>query len=201
MVLTFPLEIRIADATDAQRIAILHATSWRLSYRGMLSDTYLDGVLINERTHLWVERLTTPQRKLRVVLAEVGDRLAGFACAFGSQDLRFGTLLDNLHVSSDFQQQGIGTRLMREIVTWCQAELPGEGLFLWVLEANARARYFYEQLDGTQVTEKLWQAPDGSEAPRVCYAWNDLVVLKQELTSRHHLLREIRTLANEKLNR
>lgn len=180
----FPLKIRIANTSDAQRIATLHATSWRLSYRGMLSDAYLDGELTNERTLLWVERLTTPQRKLRVVLAEIGDRLAGFACAFGSEDVQLGTLLDNLHVSSDFQQQGIGTRLMGEIVSWCQAELPGEGLFLWVLEHNRRARHFYEQLDGQQVNEELWQAPDGSEVPSVCYAWKDLVVLKRKLTSR-----------------
>jgi ribosomal protein S18 acetylase RimI-like enzyme len=91
-------------------------------------------------------------------------------------------LLDNLHVSREFQRQGIGAKLMTEIVSWCQAESPGEGLFLWVLEPNFPARNFYEELGAVNVGEDVWLAPDGGSIPSLCYAWPRLESLMLALT-------------------
>ena len=178
------MEFRIANQNDAARIAGLHSASWRDTYRGLLSDEFLNGDLVGERAKLWVERLATPNPKQRIVLAEAERGLAGFACAFGSDDPELGTLLDNLHVSREFQHQGIGTKLMLEIACWCQAELPGEGLFLWVLEGNRPARRFYEQLGAVKVNEDFWHAPDGGSIPGLCYAWKHLESLLTALTMR-----------------
>ena len=178
--------MRFRDATlaDAPGIAALHAASWRRAYRGMLSDEYLDNDLEADRTSVWIGRLSTPNPKQRVVLAEVSDQLAGFACAFGSEDPDLGTLLYNLHVGHDFQKQGIGARLMMQIALWCQAEFAGEGLFLWVLEPNMKARRFYEHLGAIKAGEEVWQSPDGGKIPSLCYAWKDLVALIETLTLR-----------------
>lgn len=178
--------MRFRDATlaDAPGIAALHAASWRRAYRGMLSDEYLDSDLESDRTRVWVARLTSPKLKQRVVLAETSDQLVGFACAFGSEDPDLGTLLDNLHVSHDFQNQGIGARLMMHIASWCQEELAGEGLFLWVLESNLQARRFYENLGGARLGEEVWQSPDGGAIPSLCYAWSNLSQLMDALTLR-----------------
>jgi GNAT superfamily N-acetyltransferase len=178
--------MRFRDATlaDAQNIAALHAASWRRAYRGMLRDEYLDTDLESERTRVWVGRLTTPKPKQRVLLAESSDQLAGFACAFGSEDPDLGTLLDNLHVRHDFQDQGIGAGLLMQIASWCQEEFAGEGLFLWVLEPNLQARRFYENLGATKVGAEVWQSPDGGAIPSLCYAWSDLAALMLTLTLR-----------------
>ena len=178
------LEFRLANQKDAARITELHAASWRDTYRGLLSDEYLDGDVVAERTKIWVERLTTPNPKQRIVLAEAERGLAGFACAIGSDDAELGTLLDNLHVSREFQRQGIGAKLMHEIASWCRVELPGEGLFLWVLEGNRQARRFYEQLGAIKVNEDFWHAPDGRLIPGLCYAWKRLDSLVSALTMR-----------------
>lgn len=178
------MRFRDASVADASRIAALHAASWRTTYRGMLSDEYLDGDTDSERTRVWVDRLTTPNPKQRVVLVEIAGQLAGFACAFGSDDPKLGTLLDNLHVSREFQRCGIGAKLMSEIASWCQAELPGEGLFLWVLEPNRTARDFYEQLGAVKVDEDVWHSPDGGSIPSLCYAWKDLDSLTLALKQR-----------------
>ena len=178
--------MRFRDATlaDAPHIAALHAASWRHAYRGMLRDEYLDGDLECERTRVWVDRLTTPGAKQRVVLAEISNQLAGFACAFGSEDPELGTLLDNLHVRQELQHQGIGAKLMTQIASWCHEELPGEGLFLWVLEANLQARRFYEHLGATKAGEDVWQSPDGGAIPSLCYAWKRLAPLMLALNLR-----------------
>lgn len=168
------MKFRDATLADAPGIAALHAASWRRAYRGMLSDEYLDNNLEADRTSVWIGRLSTPNPKERVVLAEVSDQIAGFACAFASEDPDLGTLLDNLHVSHDFQRQGIGARLMMQIGSWCQTEFAGEGLFLWVLEPNVKARRFYEQLGAIKVGEEVWHSPDGGKIPSLCYAWRHL---------------------------
>jgi ribosomal protein S18 acetylase RimI-like enzyme len=95
-----------------------------------------------------------------------------------------GTLLDNLHVSREFQRQGIGAKLMSEIASWCKSALPGEGLFLWVLEPNRTARDFYEQLGAVKVNKDVWHSPDGGSIPSLCFAWKDLDVLTRALTLR-----------------
>ena len=168
------MKFRVATLADAPRIATLHAASWRRAYRGMLSDEYLDTDLESDRGKVWTGRLSTPNPKQRVVLSEISDQLAGFACALGSEDPDLGTLLDNLHVSHEFQQQGIGARLLMEIVSWCQTEFAGQGLFLWVLEANLKARHFYEHLGATKAGEDVWRSPDGGKIPSLCYAWRHL---------------------------
>lgn len=178
------MRLRDATQTDGPAIAALHAASWRLTYRGLLSREYLDRDLDRDRNNLWQQRLSTPEPGQRIVLAEVRTQLAGFACAFGSADAELGTMLDNLHVGYEFQRQGIGARLMNEIVRWCRNEVPGEGLFLWVLEGNAKARRFYEHLGAVRVGTDVWHAPDGNAIPSVCYAWTRLDPLMQALNLR-----------------
>ena len=168
------MKFRVATLADAPRIATLHAASWRRAYRGMLSDEYLDTDLESDRGKVWTGRLSTPNSKQRVVLSEISDQLAGFACALGSEDPDLGTLLDNLHVSHEFQQQGIGARLLMQIASWCQTEFAGEGLFLWVLEPNMKARRFYEHLGAVPAGKEVWESPDGGKIPSLCYAWRHL---------------------------
>ena len=85
------------------------------------------------------------------MVAVDGDVLVGFACAYGADDERWGTLLDNLHVRTDLHRSGIGRDLVREVARWCGERHPDDGLYLWVLGQNENARAFYERLGGVDV--------------------------------------------------
>ena len=107
--------LRAATYEDATAIAELHAASWRGTYRGALSDAYLDGDVEAERRVVWDERLGAPPTNQYVLVAEqdaqvVDDAgtLVGFGCAYGAKDERFGTELDNLHVRAESRSGGIG---------------------------------------------------------------------------------------------
>src|ERR1700678_3784517 len=54
--------IRIAQQEDSVAIAAVHAASWRGSYRGILSDEYLNEKLESERLSIWKRRLGFPKR-------------------------------------------------------------------------------------------------------------------------------------------
>lgn len=168
--------VRIAGPGDAVAIAALHAASWRAAYRGLLSDHYLDAEIEGERAALWSARLNSSVENQYVILAEQGGRLGGFACAYLGNDLQWGALLDNLHVSPALQRRGLGRRLMRSVASRCAAA--GEArLYLWVLQANAAAHRFYECLGARREGEDLWIPPAGGALPRYRYAWRDVGVI------------------------
>lgn len=163
--------IRLAVASDAAGIAQLHAESWRKAYRGMLSDAYLDGDIIEEKHALWHTRLTSPATNQHVAVVDDGDDIIGLACAFGAHDPTWGTLLENLHVAPTHKRKGLGRALVNHVRNWSAQSHPAMGLHLWVLGPNTSAQNFYRQLNARPVGESTWHAPDGSRIGQHRYTW------------------------------
>lgn len=166
------MHVRPATQDDALRIAALHAASWRIAYRGILSDAYLTGNIVAERTAVWARRLAAPESGQHVLVAEVDDTLAGFACALAEDDLQWGTRLDNLHVAPALHRRGVGARLLSAVAEWSSNHWPNRGLWCWVLKPNVTARRFYELLGAVESGEGVWCSPDGGTVPRVRYSWS-----------------------------
>jgi len=169
--------LRLAAPHDADSIAQLHAHSWRIAYRGVLSDDYLDNHVVAERTQAWRERLTSPSANQIVMVAERSDDICGFICAYGDEHVQWGTYVDNLHVRGDMKRQGIGRTLLLAIARWSHERYPGKGISLNVLEANDSARRFYETLGGAPVESGVWRPPGGGEVNELRYAWQDVAAL------------------------
>ncbi|MBI3524493.1 MAG: GNAT family N-acetyltransferase [Betaproteobacteria bacterium] len=165
------MNVRSAKLEDAESIALLHAESWRVAYRGIFRDEFLDGDVIQDRKDTWRQRFTTPKNNQIVFVAEDNQELCGFACAFGNEDKKWGTFIDNLHVRKNRKRQGIGTRLITEIVLWSRQHYPGLGLYLDVLEENIPARRFYEALGAINQESRLWEPPGGGEVVDLRYVW------------------------------
>jgi ribosomal protein S18 acetylase RimI-like enzyme len=165
------IEYRRAEACDAQAIAELHARSWREHYRGSFLDAFLDGDLPGERLRVWRERLETPADGQFVQLALAATGLAGFVCAYGDHDPRWGSLIDNLHVASAAKRRGIGAALMRQAGTWLEPLHPEVGVYLFVLEVNAPARRFYERLGGRNAGVATMETHGGAIVRSCRYVW------------------------------
>ncbi|MEM1313394.1 MAG: GNAT family N-acetyltransferase [Pseudomonadota bacterium] len=76
--------------------------------------------------------------------------------------------LDHLHVRPDARGRGLGARLLRDAAR----RLAGHaGLWLWVFEANAGARRFYERL-GAREELRAAQAPYGQPQPCLRLGWD-----------------------------
>lgn len=158
--------IRFAKPEDADAIAELHAASWRSAYRGMLSDAYLDGGVLEERRDLWRRRLQTePGLDQGVLVAEEDGSLVGFICIFLEAEPGQGPLLDNLHVRPDRKGGGLGQRLIREGIAWMRTRGTFERWHLWVLEANLPTRLVYEHLGWEAVERVIHAGPDGTRIP------------------------------------
>ena len=163
----------MATLSDAEAIAQLHADSWRRTYRGIYTDEFLDADLVGERLGVWRKRLSQEPTNRFVCVAEDDDRLAGFVCGFADADPSWGSLIDNLHVAIDVRRRGIASELMRRAGDWFAANASSSGAYLWVLEANAGARRFYEALGGTNA-EIVFRKLESGNPGKVCrYTWPD----------------------------
>lgn len=182
--LAAPIAYRLASADDAPAIARLHAESWRVAYRGMFPDDFLDNEADEERAQAWRGRFADPDREAKslTVLAESDGELLGFAHSIYDDDPAHGTLIDNLHVRRTEHRGGIGTRLMAETA----ARLAQSGrskLYLWVLEDNEGARRFYEALGGEECGRgtSADSHPELPAVPSLKICWTDVAVLAERL--------------------
>ena len=168
-----PFLLRSACADDFEQIAALHALSWQRTYRGMMTDEFLDHRALANRREVWYQRLHADKSGQFVSVVEQSGGLVGFICAYAHYDPRWGSYIDNLHVSHEWQGYGLGRALMRSAATWLSEAAPDAGVYLWVMEANASARAFYDHLGATNAGTEVIEDPGGGRAPNCRYVWAD----------------------------
>jgi GNAT superfamily N-acetyltransferase len=139
--------IRAARPEDARPVAEVHVDSWRHTYRGVLPDEYLDRLSVDDRESMWLGAFADPDPKSGALVAEADGHLVGFA-SFGpsrDEDAPDGTgEVPAIYV----EPAALGTGVGRELFAAVTETLRDAGFTratLWVLEANASARRFYEK--------------------------------------------------------
>ncbi|WP_232302608.1 GNAT family N-acetyltransferase [Elstera litoralis] len=179
------MHFRRARADDAPRIADLHTRSWRAAYRGILPDAFLDGPLLQEKQIHWAAKLPQAQADDFILLAEDGDRLAGFIAVWCNPESKAadpygnypGAYVDNIHVAPDGRGRGLGRQLLLKTAEHAQS-LPDldPSLWLWVLTKNARALGFYRALGG-EIAETITEPLGGATVETHRLVWTDLAAL------------------------
>ncbi len=172
------ITFRLGIAADWEAVAQLHTKSWQAAYRGILSDTFLDEALWDNRMHYWASRFNDGiPEPIFLCIAEEEKQMVGFVCAVADADPDWGTLIDNLHVLPTVQQRGLGRQLMQHAARWVLERAASRPpavnpMYLWVYRDNTKARTFYERVYGEPVETKTDQQPDGGMAAIVRYAWS-----------------------------
>ena len=165
---------RKAKTNEAEAIAHLHAQSWQVAYKGILSDAFLQNDVLNDRLEFWQSRFENPQKNEFIYVAVEGNTLQGFVCVYGNDDERWGSLIDNLHVLPALKGQGIGQILMQKAAKWASKNYPNVGLYLLVYAENHGARRFYEKMGGENVELFVYENADGSFSDIIRYAWRNI---------------------------
>lgn len=142
--------IRLAAPDDAREIAGVQVRAWWRAYADHLDVTRLPGV--EERAERWFALLGAAEAP--TIVWDQEGRIGGF-CSVGpardAEDPPVGEILA-LYVDPPAQNAGVGSALLGAGEGTLADELGFPEAVLWVLEANARARLFYEHkgwaLDG-----------------------------------------------------
>src|SRR5499427_1092947 len=165
------ITIRAARPGDARGIARLDVETWRATYAGVLSAAYLVALSDRRREIGWRSVILREPRDVRVVVDSIGA-IVGFGSCGPNRIARFfsGEVF-TLYVAPDWQNQGIGRRLLIMLFRRLVA-VSRRSAIVWVLRDNP-SRFFYERLGGQQVSRKPL-AVGGSAVEAVAYGWRDL---------------------------
>lgn len=182
-----PLQVRRATGDDAEAVARVHVETWQGAYAGVVPAEFLaefDWRQHVSSTRRWLEEprpwvattasATTagarPTTTAATLVATRGEVL-GFS-TFGparDDDLKSHSCgeIYAIYVHPDAWSSGLGSALL---VASLQALSTYDVVVLWVLEANLRARRFYERhgfrADGASKTISI----GGADLPEVRYA-------------------------------
>jgi len=167
-------DIRVAMINDAEAIALVHVNSWKETYRGLMPVHVLDGLSVEQRTLVWSNRLNDPHDPYhRVLVAEAKGRTVAFA-SYGKEltnDPDHQGELFAIYVLKEFQGQGIGASLVRNVVDGLQG-LNITSMLVWVLADNPY-RKFYERLGGVFLREKVIEL-GGASLKEKAYGWSNV---------------------------
>ncbi len=134
--------VRAARPSDASAIADVHVEAWRETYDGIMDPAFLDGLRHADRLKLWTRVLgETEAERGCVQVAEV-DGVVGFANAGPSRESD-GDEVYAIYLRKRVWGLGFGRALLAACLAHLRREQP-RPIHLWVLEANANARGFYE---------------------------------------------------------
>jgi len=156
------LTTRPATKEDAERLAKIHVDSWKVAYRNIVPDSFLERFTYEKRTRAFAQALENQSEE--TYIAEFGNQAVGILTIGPNRDDDLDkTLIGEIwgiYLDPAYWRKGIGTRLVRD----AEDELLSRGyneLVLWVFRDNWQARKFYEKLgyvpDGTEQIHELDQ--------------------------------------------
>ena len=169
------MTIRAATLDDAPGVARVHVDTWRTTYRGLVSDSYLDSMNYVESAERWGRAFANPERRGFAFVAEdETGAIVGFAVG-GPQrsDVPgYDGELYAIYVLHDQQGKGLGRALAQAVAR----ELLARGMssmVVWVLTDNYPSRRFYESLGGVWLREQEFEL-DGLMLKETGYGWEDI---------------------------
>jgi GNAT superfamily N-acetyltransferase len=160
--------LRTGNDVDLPGVGALHHRSRSAAYAGILSAETLNRLTADALSAWWVERWKWERDTHRLTVAEAGGRLVGFTYA-GPSELPGAAELYAIHVDPDLVGTGVGRLLMDHALDQL-ATLGGDRAVLWVLEANGRARRFYDRGGWAPDGGTRVEAVSGEPVPQLRYA-------------------------------
>ena len=174
------IRIRRARRSDAAAIGRVHVETWQSAYAGLLPEAMLAQMSDVRQSAWWARALEDAGESRGIFVAEHDELgVVGFGSCGPVRDhpegldgteKRVGEVY-TLYVEPDFQDQGLGRRLLDAMFK----QLRGEGCdtaVLWMLADNP-TRFFYEAMGGRFVGQRT-DTMAGQDVDEVAYAWRDL---------------------------
>ena len=144
--------VRAARPQDAHAVARVRTISWQATYRGTVPQSYLDALTPAESEERWCALAAGEMPGNELLVCEVDGAVVGFAAygaarppAFGYSGELFAT-----YYLPEAMGKGYGTATVAKVVEGLN-RLGHADMILWVMEANARGRRFYDGIGGEAI--------------------------------------------------
>ena len=164
------IQLRRATSEDAAALAAVEVSSWQAAYRGLMPDTFLDGLSVAEKAESWRHNLLkhglSGRKRVWVALGDSG--LCGFVRVGPVMEESEVGLIYVLYVLPEQWRCGVGTALMQAGMQELR-DLGMHEAMLWVLRDNLRARHFYERLGWIPAGRTVSEDYGGRQLEALCY--------------------------------
>jgi ribosomal protein S18 acetylase RimI-like enzyme len=166
------MRIRPAHHSDIPAVAAIKVESWRHAYRGIVPDAMLDALTAEEVQAQWLG-VAQADFTDAVLVAEGPEGIAGYTMS-GPVHEPAGDIpaqLYAIYLRPAQMRSGLGTALFHATAQRLAALGYAEFL-LWVLEANAPARAFYERHGGKPIPgARTLTELGGAHLPELAYGF------------------------------
>lgn len=148
--------IRIEQAVerDIEGIAYVHRESWKTTYRGLISNDFLNLITQEHRIKQWSGIFASLTKDDRIVVGKEGEHVVGFAHggACREAELGYGGELYSIYILKEYQGMGLGRQLLGNITNHLRTK-KYNSMMAWVLEGNPSLE-FYLRMGGTPFMNK-----------------------------------------------
>jgi ribosomal protein S18 acetylase RimI-like enzyme len=166
------ITVRKAVLSDAFSIGKIYTHSWKITYKGIMPDSFLDELNPAFSAKNFENDIIGNSKKRFAYVIEIGKAVVGFVMGGPSKEnLEPGVgELHNIYILNEFRGQGVG----RKLLTACADELVNRGfqkMILYVLTENPYQR-FYESAGGVLESYDGQVEIGGQNFKLSKYAWD-----------------------------
>ena len=163
-----------ANVENAPELAKIVVDDWKIAYKGMVDEEYLNSLTYEDQTKKRAKSLSEePQtgESTYMYIDENTNEVLGFMVVGKDYEssLKADMEIQALYVDPSHRYRGIGSKL----VCFAKEEMKKnnyESLSIWCLKKNFPARKFYEKMDGKIVEEKDF-AVGNQMLKKVCFKY------------------------------
>jgi GNAT superfamily N-acetyltransferase len=142
---------RKANIQDSPGLAYVHVHSWRTTYKGIVSENYLQSLSIEEREQKWVQILSGTHH---TYVCELDDgKIIGFVSFGKERSGEYEGELYAIYLLEEYQGKGIGKELLKIAATRLK-EQGYNSMWIWVLKENP-SKHFYYAFKPTLIKEEV----------------------------------------------
>jgi len=149
------MNIRLASVNDIEGIARVHMESWRSTYKGIISQSYLSNLTLESRVEKWNTTFNSlNQDEVIYIIEDDFGTIVGFINGGKSREpgLQYNSELYAIYLLKEVQGNGYGKLLFNKF-NETMKQRNYQSLMLWVLEENPSI-HFYKRLGGQYITKK-----------------------------------------------
>jgi L-amino acid N-acyltransferase YncA len=167
--------IRTIKDRDVPAIADIYNKNWKITYRNLLPDSFLDGMTLEHSTDKWLKYIHTSFHGGFVALDE-NNQVIGFSAYKPYLDLESCILLDSLHITASAQGKGIGKALILAIGEHAYKN-EYKKMAICIVKGNDRAEGIYTHL-GAKFYKDFIDNFEGTPSNSTLLLWDDLSIFK-----------------------
>jgi ribosomal protein S18 acetylase RimI-like enzyme len=165
------IKIRVAKVEDLALIARIRIDNWRITYKGLLPQSFLDDLDYEKETQSWLTFSQAERHHVFVAIDE-NESIMGFVGIRPfDREMTIGEI-HALHTSEEFRGKGAGKALIYHSAKLFKSQNIKE-MRLWVIEGNDNATAIYEHLGAETYIERV-DIINSTDVPEIGMKWNDL---------------------------